>query len=82
MWKGRDSYFHRAVPGSVLLLGEDTAALFHKPHVPEVPRRLKLISVKTVKGQRCVGARSREWGYSSEQNEHMLPKIKKRNYFT
>lgn len=67
---------------SVLLLGEDTAALFHKPRVLEVPRKLKLISVKTVKGQPCARARSREWVHSSEQNEHILPKIKKRNYFT
>lgn len=30
----------------ILLLGEDTAAFFNMPGIPEVPRRLQLISVK------------------------------------
>lgn len=51
MWKDRNNYIPAGQSQilSVLLLGEDAAARLNKLHVPELPRRLKLISIKLKK---------------------------------
>ena len=47
MWKDRNNYIPAGQSQilSVLLLGEGTAACLNKLHVPELPRRLKLVSI-------------------------------------
>ena len=51
MWKDRNNYIPAGQSQilSVLLLGEDAAAHLNKLHVPELPRRLKFISIKLKK---------------------------------
>ena len=48
MWKDRNNYIPAGQSQilSVLVLGEDAAARVNRLHVPELPRRLKLISIK------------------------------------
>ena len=86
MWKDRNNYIPAGQSQilSVLLLGEDAAARLNKLHVPELPRRWKLISIKLkrkkMKCQLLARDGSRKWGHSSEQDEHLPPKIKTRSH--
>ena len=62
MWKDRNNCTPAGQSQilSVLLLGEDAAARVNRLHVPELPRRLKLISIK-LKKKNAVPAMGQGW---------------------